>query len=120
MKFLPLSLVLGCSLALAKVPPAPYQAEPDESRLVEHGHYTNKKGDSLHSPAHSKDGKVPVGARARGLHVSTLQQTEIKLQALFSSNEDQRTGLLSLSLRDSKGKAGEQKGEQNGIFKSQT
>jgi hypothetical protein len=39
--------------------------ETDESSLVEHGHYTNKKGETVHSPAHVKDGKVPQGASAK-------------------------------------------------------
>lgn len=40
-------------------------SNPDEAALVEHGHYTNKKGDTVHSPAHTKDGKVPAGASAK-------------------------------------------------------
>jgi hypothetical protein len=41
------------------------QAVPDESQLVEHGRYTNKSGESVHSPAHTKDGKAPSGASAQ-------------------------------------------------------
>lgn len=41
------------------------QQEPDESQLVEHGKYTNKKGESVHSPAHTRDGKAPQGASAK-------------------------------------------------------
>jgi Protein of unknown function (DUF3761) len=40
-------------------------SNPDEAALVEHGHYTNKKGEAVHAPAHSKDGKVPAGASAK-------------------------------------------------------
>jgi hypothetical protein len=39
--------------------------EPDESQLVEHGRYTNKKGETVHAPAHTKDGKAPAGASAK-------------------------------------------------------
>ncbi|MEO6917980.1 MAG: DUF3761 domain-containing protein [Collimonas sp.] len=42
-----------------------YQAEPDESQLVEHGHYANKSGQTVHSPAHVKNGRAPVGASAQ-------------------------------------------------------
>jgi hypothetical protein len=38
---------------------------PDESQLQEHGHYVNHDGHVVHSPAHSRDGRVPVGATAR-------------------------------------------------------
>lgn len=37
----------------------------DESQFVEHGHYTNKDGKDVHSPAHTKDGKAPPGASAQ-------------------------------------------------------
>lgn len=42
---------------------APYQ--PDESDLDNHGHYTNRDGNTVHSPAHSRSGAVPQGATAR-------------------------------------------------------
>ncbi|WP_223146678.1 DUF3761 domain-containing protein [Methylomonas albis] len=38
---------------------------PNENELVEHGHYTNKSGKAVHSPAHSKSGAIPVGASAK-------------------------------------------------------
>jgi hypothetical protein len=38
---------------------------PDESQLVEHGHYVNKTGQEIHAPAHSKNGAAPTGATAR-------------------------------------------------------
>jgi hypothetical protein len=38
---------------------------PDESQLIEHGHYINGSGQEVHAPAHSKGGAVPVGATAR-------------------------------------------------------
>jgi hypothetical protein len=37
----------------------------NESQLVEHGHYINKSGQIVHSPAHSKSGTIPAGASAR-------------------------------------------------------
>ncbi len=42
-----------------------YDPAPDESALVEHGHYVNRQGHDVHSPAHSKDGRVPNGATAK-------------------------------------------------------
>lgn len=56
-------------LALAGIPVAaiadtPTAQDPD-SQLVEHGHYINKDGNVVHSPAHSKTGEVPAGATAR-------------------------------------------------------
>ncbi|SAK94281.1 hypothetical protein AWB79_07076 [Caballeronia hypogeia] len=42
-----------------------YQPRPDESDLDSHGHYTNRDGNSIHSPAHSRSGAVPQGATAR-------------------------------------------------------
>ncbi|GGC93534.1 DUF3761 domain-containing protein [Undibacterium terreum] len=51
-------------------PPAPAsvpakQTEPDESKLTTHNHYTNKAGQTVHSPAKSTDGKTPQGATAK-------------------------------------------------------
>src|SRR5437899_2369761 len=39
--------------------------QPSESQLLEHRHYTNKSGTSVHSPAHTKDDKKPKGATAK-------------------------------------------------------
>ncbi len=64
MKLLPVALLLACALTFAKEPPKPLP-DADQSQLIEHGHYTNKAGQSVHSPAHSKDGKVPAGASAK-------------------------------------------------------
>ncbi|MBI0327854.1 DUF3761 domain-containing protein [Burkholderia plantarii] len=51
---------------LAAGPAGAYQsASPDEARLQEHGHYRNRDGDEVHSPAHTKDGRVPEGASAK-------------------------------------------------------
>jgi hypothetical protein len=40
-------------------------SQSNESQLVEHGRYTNKNGETVHSPAHTKDGKAPAGASAQ-------------------------------------------------------
>jgi hypothetical protein len=41
------------------------QFAPAESDLQEHGHYTNKSGKTVHSPAHTKSGAAPNGASAK-------------------------------------------------------
>lgn len=46
-------------------PAAPKKTEPDEADLQTHGHYRNKAGQDVHSPARSVDGKVPAGASAK-------------------------------------------------------
>lgn len=40
-------------------------ARPNEDGLIEHGHYTNKRGQDVHSPAHSLSGGAPTGATAK-------------------------------------------------------
>jgi hypothetical protein len=55
-------VVTFSTAAFADNPPV---AAPDESQLVEHGHYVNKSGQEVHSPAHSKNGEAPAGATAR-------------------------------------------------------
>lgn len=63
--------IIGMVIALAILPaaqakaPPRYQGSPDESQLIEHGSYTNKAGNQVHSPAHTKDGNVPSGASAK-------------------------------------------------------
>jgi hypothetical protein len=42
-----------------------YQPQPDESDLDNHGHYVNRDGDIVHSPAHTRSGAAPAGATAR-------------------------------------------------------
>ena len=37
----------------------------DQSQLIEQGTYTNKSGQEVHRPAHSKTGAVPDGATAK-------------------------------------------------------
>jgi hypothetical protein len=55
--------VAVCLAAYADNPPN--TKAPDESQLVEHGHYVNKSGHEVHSPAHSKSGTPPIGATAK-------------------------------------------------------
>ncbi len=42
-----------------------HQKALDETQLVERGHYHNKRGEEVHSPAHSKTSKAPTGASAK-------------------------------------------------------
>jgi hypothetical protein len=71
-----LAIALACSLSTAAAkPPAPSAsaasaiaspaATPQESQLAEHGHYINKAGAVVHSPAHSLTGQSPAGASAK-------------------------------------------------------
>ena len=48
--------------AVASVPKA---AAPNEADLQTHGHYVNKDGQTVHSPAKTVDGAVPAGASAK-------------------------------------------------------
>jgi hypothetical protein len=43
----------------------PKKAEPNEADLQTHGHYVNKAGQDVHSPAKSVDGQVQAGASAK-------------------------------------------------------
>ncbi|MEM5315566.1 DUF3761 domain-containing protein [Paraburkholderia sp. JHI869] len=52
-------------LVLASTAHAYQPSSPDESQLQEHGHYVNHDGNVVHSPAHTRNGVVPVGATAR-------------------------------------------------------
>ena len=64
--------VLAASLFIGAPVNAQYQApqteqtkkqgQPDEAALDNHKQYTNKSGATVHSPAKSKNGKVPSGA----------------------------------------------------------
>jgi hypothetical protein len=67
--------VLWALLAIALAAPAwardttppvpPGATQPDEAELATHGHYVNKSGALVHSPAKTVDGKVPSGASAQ-------------------------------------------------------
>ncbi len=68
------ALALALSPVCAKPPATPASAAsasgmpalaPDESQLVEHGHYTNKSGAVVHSPAHAVTSQAPAGASAK-------------------------------------------------------
>ncbi|MBS0988046.1 DUF3761 domain-containing protein [Acetobacter okinawensis] len=74
MKF-PFKALLALLPMLSLIPPA-YALDPttyqpgqyqqlDESQLLEHKHYTNKEGKSVHSPAHTRNGEAPPGASAK-------------------------------------------------------
>lgn len=68
MKHLAVLLILVATLASAKPhpqPPPKPQPDADQSELIEGGHYTNKAGQDVHSPAHTKTGKPPAGASAQ-------------------------------------------------------
>ena len=66
-----LALAFALGIAAAK-PPAPsasaaspVPAAPQESQLVEHGHYVNKSGAVVYSPTHTVNGQAPAGASAK-------------------------------------------------------
>lgn len=64
MKYITLLLIaLFTTTVFAKNTPS--YAEPDERTLVEHHHYRNVNGRTVHSPAHTKNGKKPAGASAK-------------------------------------------------------
>jgi len=46
-------------------PPVTVAREPAEDTLVEHGHYINRAGETVHSPAHTRHGERPEGSSAR-------------------------------------------------------
>lgn len=72
-----LPFILAISLAVpapawarsSEPSPGPQESQlfetPQESQLIEHGHYLNKRGEEVHSPAHSKSGAKPDGATAK-------------------------------------------------------
>jgi len=64
-------IAFAATVSLASSPAAhayayqPSTVAPDESDLDNHNAYTNRDGQSVHSPAHSRSGRVPEGASAR-------------------------------------------------------
>lgn len=57
-------LWLGAAAAIhSDDTPAPKAT--NESQLLEHGHYVNKDGVVVHSPAHTVSGAAPAGATAK-------------------------------------------------------
>lgn len=59
------SASISASASTSSSASASAKAQPDEASLLEHGHYTNKQGQEVHSPAHTKNGKAPAGASAK-------------------------------------------------------
>jgi hypothetical protein len=59
------AIALIASTTYARTPSSSDWAEPNESDLTSHGHYVNKSGQDVHSPANTKSGSVPVGASAK-------------------------------------------------------
>ena len=57
-----LSLIAFYHAAIADTPASP---DPKESQLVEHGHYVNKDGNAIHSPAHTSRAWVVSGRAIR-------------------------------------------------------
>ncbi|WP_233272612.1 DUF3761 domain-containing protein [Paraburkholderia acidisoli] len=51
--------------AFAYQPPASTYTTPDESDLDNHHGYVNRDGQAVHSPAHTRSGRVPEGASAQ-------------------------------------------------------
>jgi hypothetical protein len=60
-----IAFTLFSSLVCARLPASDVWAQPNESELTSHGHYVNKSGQEVHSPAKTKSGRVPNGASAR-------------------------------------------------------
>jgi hypothetical protein len=60
-----LLIALTASFAVYADQQPPAKPAPDETQLAEHGHYVNKDGHIVHSPAHAKNGGTPSGATAR-------------------------------------------------------
>lgn len=56
---------LIASTAVARTPPSDSRAQPNESDLTSHGHYINRDGQVVHSPAKARSGSVPAGASAK-------------------------------------------------------
>ena len=64
MKYITLLLITLFTTTVYAKHVLPYN-ESDEQILVEHHHYRNSNGRTVHSPAHSKNGKRPNGASAK-------------------------------------------------------
>jgi hypothetical protein len=60
-----IAFALSSSLVHARSPASDVWAQPNESDLTTHGHYVNKSGQEVHSPAKTKSGAVPTGASAK-------------------------------------------------------
>jgi hypothetical protein len=60
-----IAIALAAPSAHARTPSSEAWAQPNESDLTTHGHYVNKSGQEVHSPAKTKSGTVPTGASAK-------------------------------------------------------
>lgn len=60
-----IAIALVAPSAQARTPSSEAWAQPNESDLTTHGHYVNKSGQEVHSPAKTKSGTVPTGASAK-------------------------------------------------------
>ena len=60
-----IAFALSSSLVYARSPASDARAQPNESDLTTHGHYVNKSGQEVHSPAKTKSGAVPTGVSAK-------------------------------------------------------
>ena len=60
-----ITIALAAPSAHARTPSSEAWAQPNESNLTTHGHYVNKSGQEVHSPAKTKSGTVPTGASAK-------------------------------------------------------
>ncbi|MFL9987120.1 DUF3761 domain-containing protein [Paraburkholderia sediminicola] len=60
-----IAIALTAPSAYARTPSSEAWTQPNESDLVTHGHYMNKSGQEVHSPAKTKSGRAPTGASAK-------------------------------------------------------
>ncbi|MBK3821805.1 DUF3761 domain-containing protein [Paraburkholderia aspalathi] len=58
-------IAFASSSIYARTPASEAWTQPNEAELTSHGHYINKSGQDVHSPAKTKSGGVPAGASAR-------------------------------------------------------
>lgn len=62
----PSAHALDPSTYQGQTPPTRTQTQqPDENSLLEHRHYRNSDGTSVHSPSHTRSGQAPAGATAK-------------------------------------------------------
>lgn len=59
------AVVFAASPCSARNSSPDVSAQPDEAELTSHGHYVNKYGQGVHSPAKTVSGRVPAGASAK-------------------------------------------------------
>ncbi|MFL9983060.1 DUF3761 domain-containing protein [Paraburkholderia sediminicola] len=59
------AIAIASSSIYARTPASDVWTQPNEAELTSHGHYVNKSGQEVHSPAKTKSGSLPAGASAR-------------------------------------------------------